>query len=63
MRHKAIFKMNGGAGAILCSKCRVIIKTGKDFTNEELQAFRGEIELEEQICSGCKSKEKNRLIQ
>jgi hypothetical protein len=36
MRHKAIFKMNNGLGAILCSKCRVIIKTGKDFTNEEL---------------------------
>jgi hypothetical protein len=54
--------MNVGLGAILCSKCRVIIKIGKDFTNEEWQAFRGEIELEEQICVECKSKEREKQI-
>ena len=59
---KAIFKFNGSLGCILCSKCRVIIKTGKDFTNEEWQAFRGEIELEEQICGECKSKEREKQI-
>lgn len=52
---KAIFKFNGGQGAILCSKCKVIIKTGKDFTEVEIKAFRGEVELEEQICNACKS--------
>ena len=30
----AIFKFNGGAGALLCSKCKVIIKIGKDLSNK-----------------------------
>jgi hypothetical protein len=51
---KAIFKFNSGAGAILCSKCRVIIKIGKNFTDEETMAFKGEIELEAQFCKKCK---------
>ena len=55
---KAIFKFNGGRGAILCSKCKVIIKTGKDFTENEWRAYRGDIELEEQICDACKAEER-----
>ena len=50
---KAIFKYNGGAGALLCSECKVIIKTGKDFTEEEKAAIKGEIELDEQYCDEC----------
>ena len=50
---KAIFKLNGGAGALLCSNCSVIIKTGKDFTEEEHAAMKGEIELDEQYCDEC----------
>lgn len=51
---KAIFKFNGGLGALLCSKCRVIIKTGKDFTDDEWKCIRGEIELPKQYCEKCK---------
>ena len=28
---RAIVKYNGGAGALLCSKCRVILATGFDY--------------------------------
>ena len=53
---RAIFKYNGGNGALLCSKCRVIIKTGVDFTEEEKKAIKGEIELPPQFCEKCKNK-------
>lgn len=59
---KAIFKFNGGAGAILCSKCRVIIKTGKDFNENESKAMRGEAKLEEQFCNACKALEREKKI-
>ena len=52
---KAIFKFNGGLGALLCSKCRVIIKTGKDFTEDEKKAMKGEINLPSQYCKNCKN--------
>ena len=51
---KAIFKFNGGNGALLCSKCSVIIKTGKDFTEEEKKAMRDEKKLKPQYCDKCK---------
>ena len=51
---KAIFKFNGGLGALLCSKCNVIIKTGKDFNETEKKAIKGEISLKEQFCEKCK---------
>ena len=53
----AIFKYNGGFGALLCSSCRVIMKTGKDFTNEEISAIKGYIETPPQYCSKCKTKQ------
>ena len=34
---RAIIKFNGGNLALLCSKCNVIVKTGKDFTTEEME--------------------------
>ena len=34
---KAIVKFNGGNLALLCSGCSVIIKTGVDFTPEEME--------------------------
>ncbi len=52
---KAIFKLNGGLGALLCSKCSVIIKTGKDFTKEESLASEGELLLNSQFCEKCKN--------
>lgn len=49
-KNQAIFKFNGGNGALLCSKCSVIIKTGKDFTELEHQAMKGEAKLQPQYC-------------
>lgn len=54
---KAIFKYNGGLGALLCSSCRVIMKTGKDFTDEEISAIKGHIDMPQQYCSNCKTKQ------
>lgn len=50
---KAIFKYNNSACAILCSKCKTIIKTGKEFNEKETLAFRGEDILEAQYCTTC----------
>ncbi len=50
---KCIIKFNNGLGAILCSKCRTIIKTGVDFSEEEKMAMRGNFELPAQFCRNC----------
>jgi len=42
---KARFKFNGGRGALLCSRCFRIIKTGEYFNEQEKLAMRGEINL------------------
>ena len=53
-REKAIVKFNGGRGALLCSKCRVIMKVGHEFNDEETQYIRGEIDyLPPQYCDKC----------
>jgi hypothetical protein len=54
---KAIFKFNNGNGAILCSKCSVIIKTGIDFTEDEWKGIRGEKHIKAQYCDKCKAKD------
>ena len=54
MKNKAIVKYNNGNLALLCSGCRVIIKTGKDFTNEEMSFAKGKIVLPPQYCKNCK---------
>lgn len=51
---QATIKFNGGRLAILCSKCRVIIKTGVDFTQEEKEFALGEGKLPPQYCDKCK---------
>lgn len=59
MIHKtALFKFNGGRGALLCSECRVIIKTGIEFTPKEWEYFKGEIKppLPPQYCEQHKTK-------
>jgi hypothetical protein len=58
MMEKAIIKYNGGSLALLCSKCKVIIKTGKDFTKEELEftLTKGK-HLDPQYCEKCKNKQ------
>lgn len=52
---KAIFKFNNGQGALLCSKCSVIIKYGRDFTVQEHLAMQGKEKLEPQYCNNCKN--------
>lgn len=56
MDEKAMFVFNGGLGALLCSKCRVIIKTGINFTEEEIKAIKGKINMPPQYCNKCKTK-------
>lgn len=50
---KAIIKFNGGALALLCSKCRAIIKEGKDFSFQEKQFVQGDMYLPPQYCDKC----------
>lgn len=56
MESRAIFKFNNGNGALLCSKCYIILKVGFQFTEEELLAIKGEKDLEPQYCEKCKEK-------
>jgi hypothetical protein len=58
MIEKAIIKFNGGNLALLCSGCSVIIKTGVDFTPEEIEfaLIKGK-HLNPQYCKTCKSKQ------
>ena len=55
---RAIVKFNGGNLALLCSNCKVIMKTGKDFTQEELDYTLGKLKnnLPPQYCEKCKEK-------
>lgn len=52
----AILKFNTSNGAILCSKCNIIVKEGFDnFSILEIEAFKGIIGgLEEYFCESCK---------
>jgi len=52
-KKKAIFKFNGGQGALLCSKCSKIIKTGKQMSKKEIAAMKGEQHLDAQYCEDC----------
>ena len=56
MKSKAVFKFNSGMFALLCSKCRRIIKEGRYFTEEEWKACRGEIKIKAQYCDDCAEK-------
>lgn len=55
---KAIFKFNNGIGALLCSKCTTIIKTGKDYSELEKLASKGKKYLSPQYCNKCVGREK-----
>ena len=50
---KAQFRYNGGLGALLCSGCKVILKTGADFTDEEIAAIKGHEPMPPQYCLRC----------
>lgn len=51
---KAIFKLNNGNCAILCSHCNTIVKNGFNFTEKEWSALRGEGDVESVYCDSCK---------
>lgn len=56
-KEKAIIKFNGGNLAMLCSNCHVIIKTGVDFTKDEMEfALTKSKHLDPQYCEDCKLK-------
>lgn len=57
MKRKAIFKYNNGLLALLCSKCNTIIKTGKDFTPNELLSCQGKKYMKPQYCNKCNKDE------
>ena len=50
---KAIFKFNSGNFAILCSDCSKVVKTGRDFTEEEWSAMEGKGEISSIYCKDC----------
>ena len=50
---KARIKFNGGNLALLCSGCSVIIKTGVDFTPEEIDFALRDKHLDPQYCEQC----------
>lgn len=50
---KAIYKFNSGMGALLCSKCRTIMKTNSEFTDMEWIKLTNN-KLEAQYCDKCK---------
>ena len=57
MKPYAIVKYNGGRLALLCSGCKVILKTGKDFTAEEQLFAKGDLaHLPPRYCETCEGK-------
>ena len=53
-KDKIVYKFNSGNLAILCSKCSKIIKTGIDFTEEELKDIKRKYrKLPAQYCDEC----------
>ena len=53
-KNKIIYKFNNGNLAICCSICSKIIKTGKDFTEQELEDIkRKHRKLPAQYCDEC----------
>lgn len=52
----AKFKFNNGNMAILCSNCDKIVKTGKDFTEQEWAALEGKGDVASVYCEECKDK-------
>lgn len=50
---KAVFKFNGGLGALLCSGCRTIIKTGSEMSQFEKDAMMGTQEMPPKFCAKC----------
>ena len=56
MKNKIVIKYNSGLLTIICSECNVILKTGKEFTIDELKASQGKKYLPPEYCDECKVK-------
>ena len=63
MEKNAIFKYNSGNLAILCSNCSKIIKTGRDFSENEMSACKGLSNLNAQYCDSCKTNNRDTKIE
>lgn len=55
MKNRAIFKFNNGNLALLCNRCRTILKEGSEFTKCEMKACKGLKPLPRQYCQTCKN--------
>ena len=51
----AIFKINNGSGALICSGCFELIKTRIEMTEQEKSAMDGKQKLLSQYCETCKN--------
>lgn len=47
------YKFNSGYLAIMCSGCNVVLKTGRHFTEEELNDIQNDWKLPAQYCNLC----------
>lgn len=52
-KNKAIIKFNNGNGAVLCSKCSIIIREGSTMTEDDWRHVKHEIVLPAQYCEKC----------
>lgn len=52
----AKFKFNNGNMAMLCPNCDKIVKTAKDFTDQEWKALEGKGDVKSIYCEDCKDK-------
>lgn len=48
------FKFNGGDVSILCSNCDKILKTSKDFSEQDWSALEGKGKVKSVYCENCK---------
>lgn len=53
---KAIFKYNGGRGALLCNDCGIILKIGIEYNELERAGSMGEKLVDAQFCLSCNIK-------
>ena len=52
----AKFKFNNGNMVMLCPNCDKIVKTAKDFTDQEWKALEGKGDVKSIYCEDCKDK-------
>jgi len=58
MKGKAKFKVIDSQPVLLCSKCSIILKYARFFTDEEFAAAQGKIKIAPQFCDECEAKRK-----